>query len=70
MSKVEDIHFQNWYNEIEAFSLRAERLYDDIMREYNDKKEQWETIHAYIETAFKVGFREGKNYQERKQKTK
>jgi hypothetical protein len=70
MSKSEDIdaeeHFKNWYNEIEAFSLRGERIYWDIMQAADQNK--YDIIHSWIKSAYCIGFREGRDYENRKQK--
>jgi hypothetical protein len=69
MSKVEDIHFENWYNEIEGFSLRSERIYNDIASKQNDINYQWSIIHYWIKNAYCIGFREGIDYQNKKHST-
>lgn len=72
MSK-EDIdteeHFKNWYQDIEGFSIRGERIYNDIMVPRNeDKDKQWDMIHFWIKNAYCIGFREGRDYQDRQDK--
>ena len=46
-----------WLNEIEVFSLRRERLYEDFP-EVKDK----EKLLKWLEAAYNVGFEDGRNH--------
>lgn len=63
-TEIEDIHFYKWYNEIEGFSLRSERIYNDIGSKQNDVNAQWLIIHSWIKNAYRIGFQDGRKYKE------
>ena len=46
-----------WLDEIEVFSLRRERLYEDFP-EVKDK----EKLLKWLEAAYNVGFEDGRNH--------
>ena len=58
-------NFTKWLNELEGFSLRKERLYDDLVANSKilpeEKDIQWNRLIVWLEAAYKVGYEAGKN---------
>ena len=47
--------FQEWLNENEGFSLRMERIYDDLVKNPKDTVDNWQTIKVWLEEAYNAG---------------
>ena len=48
--------FNSWFNEIEAFSLRSERFYEEI-NHYRTRESQYELIITWLKAAYMHGVR-------------
>lgn len=55
--------FEDWLNEIEGFSLRCERAYDDLVVNPKDEVDNWQNIKDWLKGAFDAGYEAGKNAQ-------
>ena len=51
--------FEEWLNENEGFSLRMERMYDDLVKDPVDPVDNWKTIKGWLKTAYDVGYEAG-----------
>ncbi len=51
--------FNEWLEEIESFSLRMERIYDDLVKNPKDPVDNWLQIKDWLETAYEVGYSQG-----------
>ena len=52
--------FKEWLNELEGFSLRYEREYDDlVLRLPDDEIDNWQVIKQWLNAAFDVGYEAG-----------
>ena len=50
--------YENWLNELEGFSLRSERAFNDINTFVEDKSNhtsQWEITSLWMKTAYMMG---------------
>lgn len=47
--------FQEWLNENEGFSLRMERIYDDLVKNPKDTIDNWQQIKVWLEAAYNAG---------------
>jgi hypothetical protein len=52
-------NFEEWLNESEGFSLRAERAYDDLVVNPPDEVDNWKTIKQWLGGAFDAGYEAG-----------
>ena len=52
-------NFDAWLNESEGFSLRMERIYDDLVKNPKDTVDNWHQIKAWLEVAYNEGFDKG-----------
>lgn len=53
--------FDQWLNEIEGFSLRMERAYDDLVKDPKDPVDNWNQIKEWLKAAYEAGYSEGYN---------
>jgi hypothetical protein len=51
--------FNEWLNESEGFSLRMERIYDNLVRSPKDPVDNWIQIKDWLEAAYEVGYSQG-----------
>ena len=51
--------FEEWMNEIEGFSLRMERVYDDLVKNPKDTVDNWHEIKTWLKSAFDAGYGAG-----------
>jgi hypothetical protein len=51
--------FEEWLNELEGFSLRMERAYDDLVIKPKDTVDNWEQIKIWLKAAFDAGYEAG-----------
>lgn len=51
--------FEEWLNESEGFSLRMERVYDDLVVNPKDAVDNWKYIKEYLKGAFDAGYEAG-----------
>lgn len=52
--------FEDWLGEIESFSLRGERAFEELVKwPEREPADQWENIREWLEAAYKVGLEEG-----------
>ena len=51
--------FDQWLNEIEGFSLRMERAYDDLVKNPKDATDNWKQIKEWLQAAYNEGFDNG-----------
>lgn len=57
---MENITFENWINELEGYSLRSERAYEELVdHKHNSTEEQWNNIYKWLKAAFKDGYSYG-----------
>jgi hypothetical protein len=53
--------FDQWLNEIEGFSLRMERAYDDLVKNPKDPVDNWNQIKDWLKAAYEEGYNQGLN---------
>lgn len=51
--------FEEWMNETEGFSLRMERVYDDLVVNPKDTIDNWTQIKTWLKAAFDGGYEAG-----------
>ena len=51
--------FGEWLNESEGFSLRMERIYDDLVKNPKDAIDNWKQIKEWLQAAYNQGFDNG-----------
>jgi hypothetical protein len=51
--------FEDWLNELENFSLRTERAYDDLAVNSKDTIDNWKNIKSWLKGAFDAGYEAG-----------
>ena len=51
--------FDQWLNEIEGFSLRMERAYDDLVKDPKDPVDNWNQIKEWLQAAYNAGVDSG-----------
>lgn len=51
--------FNEWLEEVEGFSLRMERAYDDLVKNPKDTVDNWIQIKAWLKSAFDSGYQAG-----------
>jgi hypothetical protein len=51
--------FEEWLNELEGFSLRCERAYDDLVVNPKDNIDNWQNIKQWLKGAFYAGYESG-----------
>jgi hypothetical protein len=51
--------FDDWLNETEGFSLRMERIYDDLVKNPVDSVDNWKQIKDWLQAAYNEGFDNG-----------
>ena len=51
--------FDEWLNESEGFSLRMERIYDDLVKKPKDPVDNWKQIKEWLQVAYNEGFDKG-----------
>lgn len=57
--------FEEWLAELEGFSLRMERAYDDLVdKKSTDEENNWQTIKSWLKAAFDSGYEAGEFNQE------
>jgi hypothetical protein len=52
-------NFEEWLNELEGFSLRMERVYDDLVVNPKDTIDNWKQIKIWLKAAFDGGYEAG-----------
>lgn len=56
--------FEDWLDELEGFSLRMERIYDDLIVKPKNSVDNWQHIREYLKASFEAGYEAGKNHTE------
>ena len=51
--------FEEWLNELEGYSLRGERAYDDLVVNPKDGVDNWRSIKEWLKAAYDVGYTAG-----------
>jgi len=51
--------FEDWLNELEGYSLRVERAYDDLVLHPKDEIDNWKNIKEWLKGAFDAGYESG-----------
>jgi hypothetical protein len=51
--------FDEWLNETEGFSLRMERIYDDLVKNPKDIVDNWQQIKEWLQASYDEGFDNG-----------
>jgi hypothetical protein len=51
--------FEEWLNELEGFSLRMERAYDDLVVNPKDEVDNWQNIKQWLKGSFDAGYDAG-----------
>ena len=51
--------FEEWLNELEGYSLRCERAYDDLVVNPKDEVDNWQNIKQWLKGAFDAGYEAG-----------
>lgn len=51
--------FEDWLNELEGYSLRCERAYDDLVLHPTDEVDNWKNIKKWLKGAFDAGYEAG-----------
>ena len=51
------MRFEEWFEELEGYSFRSERFYDDF--EYASKSGDTKVIVKWLMSAFQVGYNQG-----------
>jgi hypothetical protein len=51
--------FEEWLNELEGYSLRSERAYDDLVVNPKDMVDNWKNIKEWLKGAFDAGYEAG-----------
>jgi len=51
--------FDEWLNETEGFSLRMERIYDDLVVNPKDSVDNWQQIKVWLQAAYDKGIDNG-----------
>ena len=51
--------FDQWLNELEGFSLRMERAYDDLVKDPKDPVDNWNQIKEWLQAAYNAGVDNG-----------
>lgn len=51
--------FNQWLEEVEGFSLRMERVYDDLVVNPKDSLDNWKNIREWLKGAFDAGYAAG-----------
>jgi hypothetical protein len=51
------MNFDAWFDEMEGFSFRSERFYDDF--DYAAKMKDYKMIVKWLQTAYEVGYEDG-----------
>ena len=51
--------FDEWLNESEGFSLKMERIYDDLVKNPKDAVDNWKQIKEWLQAAYNEGFDTG-----------
>lgn len=52
-----DSGFDTWFEEMEGFSFRSERFYDDF--DYAAKTKDYKMIIKWLQAAYEVGYEDG-----------
>jgi hypothetical protein len=53
--------FEEWLNELEGYSLRGERAYDDLVVNPKDEVDNWQNIKKWLKGAFDAGYEAGES---------
>ena len=53
------LDFNGWLNQSEGFSLRMERIYDDLVENSKDTIDNWKQIKEWLQAAYNKGFDNG-----------
>ena len=57
--------FNEWLKESEGFSLRMERIYDDLVKRPKDPVDNWLQIKSWLEAAYNQGFEDNESKTKR-----
>jgi archaellum biogenesis ATPase FlaH len=60
--------FEEWLNENEGFSIRLERVVEDILIHEKTYEEKYKSLIEWLETSYKMGFEEASNFNKIKNK--
>ena len=52
-----DTGFESWFDELEGYSFRSERFYDDF--DHAAKTGDYKVIVKWLQTAYEVGYENG-----------
>ena len=55
--------FKEWLNEHEGFSIRIERIVEDILINEKKYEEKYKSLIEWLETSYKIGLEEGQNFK-------
>jgi len=53
--------FEEWLNELEGYSFRSERAYDDLVLHPKDEVDNWINIKEWLKGAFDAGYEAGES---------
>ena len=53
--------FDEWFNEIEVFSLRSERFFNDLDHHVPTSQGSAQRMVEWLKAAYKVGYEQGKS---------
>lgn len=54
------MQFDDWLNELEGYSSRLERAYDELVLErYNDNHSFWKTVLSWLKSSYQMGYEQG-----------
>jgi hypothetical protein len=60
---MKNIIFENWINELEGYSLKSERAYNELVvypdEDHFTKKQKWNVICKWLKAAFEDGYSHG-----------
>lgn len=55
------MQFDEWFNETEVFSLRAERFFNDLDHHVPDSQGSNKRMVEWLKAAYKAGYEQGRN---------
>lgn len=51
--------FEEWLGEMEGFSLRSERAFEDLAMTHENPSEHWKDVKEWLRAAYQIGLEEG-----------
>lgn len=54
------MQFDEWFNEIEVFSIRSERFYDDLDHHKEGVQGSYNRMAVWLKAAYAAGYEQGK----------